>query len=157
LAYLIIRIRGEADQHPDVRKTLELLRLRRIYIATVYPDSLPGVQGMLKRAQTAITWGEVEPKVLEELIRKRGRLLGELPITDEWVKEKLKLGGIAELAEKVANNEIQYHKLTDYGVKPFFRLHPPSGGFKKSVKKLYPEGELGYRGKEINELVQRMF
>jgi len=73
------------------------------------------------------------------------------------LKRSSSWNGIAELAEKVVNNEIQYHKLTNYGVKPFFRLHPPSGGFKRSVKKLYPEGELGYRGKEINELVQRMF
>ncbi|MGC9210334.1 MAG: 50S ribosomal protein L30 [Acidilobus sp.] len=157
MAYLIIRIRGEPDLRPEVRTTLRLLRLHRIYVASVYPDNLPGIVGMLRTAQTAITWGEVDPVVLAQLIQRRGRLVGERPITDEWVKERLKLSGIMELAERIAKNELKYYELDKYGVKPFFRLHPPSGGFKRSVKKLYPEGELGYRGKEINELVQRMF
>ena len=157
MAYLIIRIRGQPDLRPEVRTTLRLLRLDRIYVATVYPESLPGIKGMLRTAQSAITWGEVEADVLADLIQRRGRLIGERPVTDEWVKEKLKLSGIRELAEKVAKDEIKYYELESYGLKPFFRLHPPSGGFKRSVKKLYPEGELGYRGKDINQLVQRMF
>lgn len=157
MAYLIIRIRGEPDQRPEVRATLNELRLRRIFTAVVYPDNMQGIKEMLRKAQQAITWGEVSPDVLASLIAKRGRLVGDKPITDEWVKEKLKLSGIRELAEKVSNNEIKYYKLDEVGVKPFFRLHPPSGGFKRSVKKLYPAGELGYRGKEINDLVLRMF
>ncbi|MGC9071595.1 MAG: 50S ribosomal protein L30 [Acidilobus sp.] len=157
MAYLVIRIRGEPDLRPEVRTALRLLRLDRIYVATVYPENMPGVAGMLRTAQVAITWGEVSPDSLASLIQRRGRLIGEKPITDDWVKERLKLGGIKELAEKVAKNELRYYELDKYGVKPFFRLHAPSGGFKRSVKKLYPEGELGYRGKEINELIQRMF
>lgn len=34
-------------------------------------------------------------------------------------------------------------------------LHPPKGGF-ASLKRMYPKGELGYRGKEINSLARRM-
>ena len=156
MAYIIVRIRGEPDQKPEVRKALEELRLRGIFVATVYPDNLPGIQGVLKTAQTAITWGEAEPSTVESMIRRRGRLAGDKPITDEWVKEKLGLGGVGELAAKLAANEVAYYKLGELGVKPFFRLHPPSGGFRRSVKRLYPMGELGYRGKEINELVLRM-
>ncbi len=157
MAYLIIRIRGQPDLRPEARTTLRLLRLDRIYVATVYPDNLPGIQGMLRTAQSAITWGEVDVYTLASLIQRRGRLIGERPITDEWVKERLKMGGVGELAERVAKNEVKYYELESYGVKPFFRLHPPSGGFKRSIKRLYPDGELGYRGKDINELAQRMF
>jgi large subunit ribosomal protein L30 len=35
------------------------------------------------------------------------------------------------------------------------RLPPPRFGLKKTIKKLYPKGEAGYRGKEINSLVER--
>jgi large subunit ribosomal protein L30 len=35
-------------------------------------------------------------------------------------------------------------------------LTPPSKGFRKSIKQHYPDGELGYRGKEINVLLKRM-
>jgi large subunit ribosomal protein L30 len=43
------------------------------------------------------------------------------------------------------------------GVKPFFRLHPPKKGYRRSVKRPYNnKGELGYRGEAINELARRM-
>ena len=35
-------------------------------------------------------------------------------------------------------------------------LHPPRGGFKKTIKRPKPDGELGYRGEAINELILRM-
>jgi large subunit ribosomal protein L30 len=39
--------------------------------------------------------------------------------------------------------------------KLLLRLPPPRFGLKKKIKKLYPKGEAGYRGKEINSLVER--
>lgn len=35
------------------------------------------------------------------------------------------------------------------------KLKPPKGGF-KSIKEMYPKGDLGYRGEKINELLKRM-
>lgn len=42
--------------------------------------------------------------------------------------------------------------------KPFYRLSPPRGGFeRKGIKKQYARGGAsGYRGKEINKLLERM-
>ena len=34
-------------------------------------------------------------------------------------------------------------------------LRPPKGGF-KSLKEMYPKGDLGYRGQAINDLIKRM-
>lgn len=43
-------------------------------------------------------------------------------------------------------------------LKPFFRLHPPRGGFeRKGIKTSYTlGGVLGYRGKKINDLIAKM-
>ncbi len=156
--YLIIRLRGEADVHPDVEKTLNLLRLKRKYAASLYHSSLPGIEGMLRKVQDWATWGEINRETLIELLRKRGRIRGDKPLTDEWVVQNLGLyGGIPELADKLLAGELHYHKLEDKGVKPFFRLHPPRGGFKKTIKRHFTnQGELGYRGEAINDLVIRM-
>ncbi len=155
--YAVIRIRGMSGVHPDVERTLYLLRLRRKFAAAIYHSSLPGIWGMLKRVENWATFGEIDKPTLVELIRVRGRLLGDKPITDEWVKSELGLSGIEELADKLLAGEIHYHKLKDKGVKPFFRLHPPRGGFKGSIKRPYGDGgELGYRGSAINELIRRM-
>ncbi|MCE4610662.1 MAG: 50S ribosomal protein L30 [Desulfurococcales archaeon] len=155
--YAVIRIRGMSGVHPEVERTLYLLRLRQKYAAAIYHSSLPGIWGMLKRVENWATFGEVDKPTLVELIRVRGRLLGDKPITDEWVKSSLGLSGVEELAEKLLAGEIHYHKLKSLGVKPFFRLHPPRGGFKGSIKRPYGDGgELGYRGSAINELIRRM-
>ncbi len=156
--YLVIRIRGMSGVHPDVERTLYLLRLRQKFAAALYHSSLPGIWGMLKKVENWATFGEIEEETLIKLLYARGRIRGDKPLTDEWVMRNLGLiGGIPELARKLLAGEIHYHKLEDKGVKPFFRLHPPRGGFKGSIKKHYGEGgELGYRGSAINELVLRM-
>ncbi|MEN3000027.1 MAG: 50S ribosomal protein L30 [Acidilobaceae archaeon] len=155
--YAIIRLRGTADVSPEVEETLSMLRLRRRFAASLYWSELPGLEGMLKVITPWATWGEVEEKVLSELIAKRGRLVGNKKITDEWVRQNLGLSGIGELAQKLLSGELHYHKLEEKGVKPFFRLTPPKGGFKRSIKKMFGDGgELGYRGEKINELLQRM-
>ncbi len=156
--YIVVRLRGESGASPDTEKTLNLLRLRRRFAASLYHDSLPGIEGMLRKVQDWATWGEIDRETLIELLYKRGRIVGDKPLTDQWVAEKLGLyGGIPELADKLLSGELHYHKLEEAGIKPFFRLHPPRGGFKKTIKRHYTNnGELGYRGSAINELIRRM-
>ncbi|MCE4623977.1 MAG: 50S ribosomal protein L30 [Caldisphaeraceae archaeon] len=156
MVYIIIRIRSSSNRNPKVNKVLDILRLRRKHTATLYPEGLNGIKGLLIQGQSAITWGEANKKTLVELIKRRGKVYGDRSITDEFVKKELGLNGIEELADKVLKEEIYYHKLKEKGIKPYFRLHPPSGGFDLSIKKVYPQGELGYRGESINELVLRM-
>ena len=38
----------------------------------------------------------------------------------------------------------------------YFALHPPIGGLRKSSRLAWPRGVLGYHGKEINKLLERM-
>ncbi|HWQ17874.1 MAG TPA: 50S ribosomal protein L30 [Sulfolobales archaeon] len=154
----IIRLRGRVDVPPDVEKTLELLRLYRKFHATIYPDSLPGIVGMLRRAAMWITWGEISYETLLELLKKRGRAPGNKRLTDDYIARVTnnKYKSIEELATAIYRGEEMLHKI-DNIVKPIFRLHPPSGGFKGSIKKPYGnDGELGYRGQDINDLIRRM-
>jgi large subunit ribosomal protein L30 len=151
---LIIRLRGRSGTPPDVEHTLHLLRLTRKFHAVIYPDS-ESVKGMLEVVKDWVTWGEVDPKVLKELIIRRGRLVGDKPITNEDLKNIFNVSTFDELVEVLMNGKILWHK--EPRVTPVFRLRPPKGGFKRSIKRPYKaSGELGYRGSEINELVKRM-
>jgi large subunit ribosomal protein L30 len=156
--YAVIRLRGTVDVHPDIEKALYYLRLRQKYAAAIYHSSLPGIEEMLRKVQDWATWGEIDREPLIQLLYKRGRIVGDKPLTDQWVAEKLGLyGGIPELADKLLSGELHYHKLKEKGIKPFFRLHPPRGGFKKTIKRHYTNsGELGYRGSAINDLILKM-
>ncbi|MEZ0290451.1 MAG: 50S ribosomal protein L30 [Sulfolobales archaeon] len=152
----IIRLRGRVDVHPDVEYTLRLFRLYRKFHATLYPSELPGLEGMLKKIQHWATWGEIDLETLVELLKSRGEIPGGERLSDEYVREKLSLNSIEDLAKALYEEKIFLHKL-DNIIKPVFRLHPPRGGFRGSVKKPINEGgELGYRGRDINSLIRRM-
>jgi len=117
-------------------------------------DDRPSFLGMLKKAQNFITWGEPSHETVITLIKTRGRLAGNKRITDEYT-QKIGYKNLEELAEAVFSCNIEYWRLR--GARPFFRLHPPTKGFKGKVKKGYGMGgELGYRGERINELIERM-
>ncbi len=153
--YAIIRIRGTVDVPPDVKATLRMLRLVRKFHAVIYPKN-PTIDGMLNVVKNWVTWGEIDRETLKELIIKRGRLVGNKPITDEAIKKIFGLNNIDELVDALLSGKVLWHKYDEY-VKPVFRLHPPKGGFKGSIKKQYGAcGELGYRGPAINELLKRM-
>ncbi|MEM0506415.1 MAG: 50S ribosomal protein L30 [Thermosphaera sp.] len=158
--YAVLRLRGLADTPPDVEHTLKLLRLHKKYHLVLYPSDLPGLKKMLDVVKDWATWGEISRETLVELLRKRGRTVGGRKLTDEYVNEKLKdlgvTGGIEGLANALLEGRVRLHEI-DHLIKPVFRMHPPRGGFKKSIKKsLGSGGELGYRGRAINELIMKM-
>lgn len=153
--YAIVRLRGTADVPYDVEYTLRLLRLVRRFHAVIYPKS-PSLDGNLEVVKDWVTWGEISKETLKNLISRRGRLVGGRPITEDDIRRIFKLSGLDELVNALYEGRILWHKYSDY-VKPVFRLHPPKGGFKGSIKKPYNAGgELGYRGEAINELLARM-
>jgi len=109
---------------------------------------------MLRAAQNYVTWGEVSKEVLNMLLRGRARLAGNKKLTEEYL-QKSGYKSLEELADLLFKGQVEYWKLPN--IQPVFRLHPPSKGFKRNVKKkIGSGGELGYRGEDINELVKRM-
>ncbi|WP_456422046.1 50S ribosomal protein L30 [Thermococcus sp.] len=149
----LIRLRSGIRARGEVRDTLAMLRLHRINHLVIVDDT-PSYRGMIQKVKDYITWGEIDKETLVKLLKKRGRLVGNKPITDEYVQEKLGMS-IEEFAEKVINGEMKLKDLPN--IKPVFRLHPPRGGLKGSKKRSFKEGgALGYRGEKINELIERM-
>ncbi len=151
-SYVVLRIRGRVDVRSDIKETLKRLNLHRKFHATIVPDD-PSYKGMLFKVKDYVAYGPADPELIKEMLLKRGRLIGNKPITEDYVKSKLGVS-IDELAKRIANGEM---KLKDIrGLKPVFRLHPPKGGFKKSTKKhVTAGGELGYR-EDIKNLIMRM-
>ena len=88
------------------------------------------------------------------LIEKRGRLVGDKRLTDQYAKE-LGYESLNDLAESIFKVDVEFNSLPE--VKPVFRLHPPKKGFKGKIKRSYASGgEAGYRGEAINDLLKRM-
>jgi len=152
--YLVIRIKGSVKARKEHLDTLEMLNLRRANWATIVPRT-PSYEGMLKKVEHMITWGEPNLKTIKTFLRKV-ELIGDGRLDEEAVK-KLGFESLEDLARKLYSAEIVLNKLEEKGVKPYARLHPPRGGFRKSIKKhVSAGGEYGYRGEKINELFVRM-
>ena len=150
--FLVIRIRGTTGVKQPIASTLEMLRLNRISHAVLVEEN-PSYKGMLQKAKDYITWGEIDAETLAAIIAKRGRLPGNVKVTDEYVAENSDYSNIQELAEALIKSDV---KLADVGIKPVFRLHPPRKGYEDIRLSVKEGGSLGYRGEEIKDLAKRM-
>jgi large subunit ribosomal protein L30 len=113
------------------------------------------MMGMLNKVKDFVTWGEIDEETFKSLLLKRGRLPGKQKLTEEYVKDKLKMSVDDFVKEYFAFKK----ELKDIpGLKPFFKLSPPVNGFeRKGTKKPFSlGGALGYRKDKINELIKRM-
>lgn len=150
----IIRIRGELGLKEEIKDTLKMLKLYKKNTCVVIPNS-PQYVGMLDRVKECITWGEIDQETFKELLRRRGKIVGSAPLTEDYLKQKSSLdfnNFVKEYFEfKKEIKEVP-------GLKPFFRLSPPKGGFeRKGVKTPFSlGGSFGYRKDKINELIRKM-
>jgi len=73
------------------------------------------------------------------------------------VKDQITFGPIDAETRKLLE-EKRGEQGEDDKLKPYFRLHPPRGGFeRKGIKKTFAEGgALGDRGEKINLLIRKM-
>jgi len=151
---IVLRLRGDVDVRDEIRQTLKMLRLHKVNHATLI-DVNESYLGMLQKVKDYATWGEISLDTLEKLIAKRGRAAGNKAINDKYVISNSKFSSVKKFTEALATSKASISDL--HGLKPVFRLHPPKGGFDGKKKRAVKEGgELGYRGKDINRLLQKM-
>jgi large subunit ribosomal protein L30 len=154
--FLAVRLQGPFGIPNNLSYTLSALRLNRRFNAALLEKNASSL-GMLRLAKDYVTWGEVGSESIAPLLRKRAELLGGMHLTDKYVKEKFGQASVEELAQALTRGRVSLKMLWRNGVKPVFRLRPPSGGFESSIKRPFgSEGELGYRGEGISALLARM-
>src|SRR3989344_6177905 len=117
--YAIIRLRGSVKINRDIKYALGLVRLNRKNHCILLNENENNI-GMINKIKDYITWGQIDDETLNRLIIKRGRKIGNEILTEE------ESGRIADELKSGKN-------LKTLGMKPVFRLTPPSGGFKKSI------------------------
>jgi large subunit ribosomal protein L30 len=151
-AYLVVRIKGQADVPHWANTTLNLLKLEKKYRAVILPVK-DNTAGMLKKIQHYISWQEIDTKTTKELLDKKGRRTGYKKITSEDISQA-GFKTIDDLAVSLSEGKISMSKIKP--LKPWFALSPPKQGFKRSTKHLYGQkGILGYN-KDLLTLIKRM-
>ena len=153
MTYAAIRVRGTVNIKPDIKKTLKLLNLTRANHCVILKET-PSTKGMLQVVKDYITWGEIEKNNLAKLIINRGRLEGNKPLTEDYIKSATSYGTIDKLSQAIIDEKLKYKEIPE--VKPVLRLNPPKKGYEGIKRSFSNKGALGYRGKDINKLIERM-
>ena len=153
MVYAIIRVRGIVNVNPDIKRTLELLRLTKVNHCALLEENKV-YKGMLQIVKDYTTWGELDKETLPKLIKSRGMLVGDKQITEEYLKASTSYDNFQKLSQAILDDKFKYKEIPD--VKPLFRLHPPKKGYEGIKRSFKNGGALGYRGKDINKLIGRM-
>ncbi len=153
MTWAVVRIRGKVRRSAPVTDTLRMLCLtRQNHCVLVREDG--ATKGMIQRVKDFVTWGEVSAEVLAKILLKRARTVGDGRINDAYVKANSRFKSVWDFAQALTRGEA---RLTDVkGLKPVLRLHPPKGGFEATKRPYADRGSLGYRGTDINALLERM-
>ena len=151
--YGIVQVRGVVNTRRDIKDTLKMLRLHHINHCVLVPDT-PENLGMIRKVKDYVAYGEVDEGTVTTLLETRGKVTGDVPLTDDYVREHSTYASIAEFAKALASGNARLSDMQ--GMKPVLRLHPPRKGY-KTIKRTFPQGgALGYYGTEINTLLYKM-
>ena len=151
-AYLVVRIKGQADCPYWATTTMTLLKLDKKYRATILPAK-DNTLGMLKKVQHYVSWIEIDASLATELVDKKARKDGYQKVTADDLKE-LGFASAEELGTALAEGKATLSKLKP--LKPWFALAPPIHGFKRSTKKLYGQNGILGQNKDLDTIVRRM-
>lgn len=151
-AYLVVRIKGQADVPHWAITTMKLLKLEKKYRATILPVK-DNTLGMLNKIKHYVSWIALDTELAKELVNKKARKSGYQKITPEDLKE-LGFASVDELASSLSEGKATLSKLKP--LKPWFALAPPRHGFKRSTKRLYGQKGILGENKELGTLVRNM-
>lgn len=150
----IVQLRGPVNVDKDVRDTLDMLHLGRVNHCTFVPDTA-SYRGMITKVADLVAVGEPSPSTVATLLRRRGEPVdSEADIGDAWVAEETDFESVDALAEALCAEEVT---LTDVGIEPVLRLHPPRGGHEGIKHHRSDGGQLGHHDTdEIDALLEQM-
>lgn len=149
---LVVNLHGSINSAAPVRKALKELWVVRKFSASVVTDDATTV-GMLKLCKDYVSWAPVEEGLLVELLKKRGMVSTAKPL-DQGALKSLGYKGPEDLAARMVKDQLRLSAVS--GVLPFFRLAPPKGGFKRSMRRQFSEKGILGRNPKLGEIVGRM-
>ena len=155
MTFLIVRVRSDRGVERSIRDTMAMMNLTRVNHATIVPESST-YAGMLQKSTDFVTWGVVDAGTIENLLKERGRMVGDKPVDDAAIKAGSDFKSVKDFSKALASGEASMKSVD--GLKPVLRLHPPRGskGW-GGIKRAYSVGgALGFRGEEISSLAERM-
>jgi len=149
---LVVNLHGQINSSAPVRKALNELWVAKKFSASVVTDDKPTV-GMLRLCKDYVAWCPLDEGLLTDLLKKRGMVSGTRAL-DQGSLKTLGYKKHEELAGKMVKDQVRLSAIT--GVLPYFRLAPPRGGFKMSLRRQATERGLLGSNPKLDAIVRRM-
>jgi large subunit ribosomal protein L30 len=155
MVYLVVRMKGTVNIPNWAQSTLDNLHLHKKFRATLIPENEQTL-GMLRKIKEIVAWTSVEESFIREFVEKKGRYTSTKLLTSykESQEKGEKATDINRVISDISKNESFMSKIS--GLKPWFALNPPKGGFKKKSKVLYSQNGILGENRDLVELVRRM-
>jgi large subunit ribosomal protein L30 len=163
---LVVRMKGTVNVPRWANLTLESLHLNKKFRATIIPENEQTL-GMLRKIKELVSWTSVDDAFIKEFIEKKGRVTASRLITTTTLdaeeqldnnrnseNNELNNADINQVVSTLSQNQTYLSKIS--GIKPWFALNPPKGGFKKKSKRSYSQNGILGDNKELISLVKRM-
>lgn len=154
-----VRIKGINKIDPRVKKTLQLLRLKKPNHCVFLRNTLP-VRNMIRKVKSFIAYGFSDYKLVRELVYKRGMAKvnnNRVTLTNEVVEDHFKgeIKCVEELIHQIIKGTPLATKASNF-LWPF-TLQPPRKGFGgRKIKDVVEGGSTGNYGFMIGDLIRRM-
>lgn len=156
MVYLVVRMKGTVNIPNWAKITLDNLHLDKKFRATLIPENEQTL-GMLRKIKEIVAWTSVEEAFIREFIEKKGRRTSTKllsPSINKSETDKPTTPDIDKVISDISKNDSFLSKIS--GLKPWFALNPPKGGFKRKSKLLYSQNGILGENRELVELVKRM-
>ncbi|MDD1737068.1 MAG: 50S ribosomal protein L30 [Methanothrix sp.] len=148
--FAIVRLRGEVNVRPEIKDTLEMLRIHRVNHCVVVKEDAH-YRGMIQKVKDYVAWGKIDDDTLAMLLERRGRLSGNRRLTEKYL-ESTPYRSFKDLASALNSGSVSLKELE---IKPIFRLHPARKGLKTTKKTAQQGGDMGFR-QDLADLIKRM-
>jgi large subunit ribosomal protein L30 len=178
MVFLVVRMKGTVNVPYWARITLDSLHLNKRFRATIIPENEQTL-GMLRKIKEFVSWASVDDVFVREFVEKKGRVSSTRLLTastnsaastptetgvpdnadDQINNSNNKNNGslntdLGKIVSIIFQNEVYLSKIS--GIKPWFALNPPKGGFKRKSKRSYSQNGILGENKELVSIVKRM-
>ncbi len=149
---LVVNLRGLVNTRAPVRTTLEQLKVGRRFNATIVPDDKVH-KGMLDLSKEHVAWCRLDAAMAEKLLKTRSEIsTGRRTKESDMVSKEY--GSVSDIATALASGKLKLKSVNN--IRPFFRLSPPRGGFKRSTVRQFSSGGVLGPNSALPALVEKM-
>ena len=150
---LVVNLHGLINVPRGTRETLIQLGIGKRFAAAVVGDD-PVSKGSVHLCKDYVAWAPLDSELLTSLLQSRGRVSNSKTLDDEALKA-LGFKTHADLAQSILKDDAS-SRLASVGLKPFFGLSPPRGGFRRSSRRQFREGGILGENPKLADIVRRM-